>query len=272
MKICIFYPDNNEEHERCLRAIGKALHNVDYINLRDGYRDCNISITFGIPKKATKRGELVQNIFSQHQGRHLIIEKGYIKRDEYYSIGWGGLNGRADFMNKDRLPDRWTRLNIKLQGLSQGESVLVCGQVPWDASVQHINYSKWCAETLAKIKRMTNRDIIFRPHPLQKEAIKTSGVTMSTENTLTEDLRRSFCTVAFNSNSGVESILGGVPTFAFDEGSMVFKLANTDLESIDSPYFPTDEERNPWAYNLAYSQWTTNEMSDGLPQKHLGLI
>jgi len=274
MKIGIFHNATKSipEHTDTVKAFGSVLNNVDYLNLEDGYSHCDIAITFGVPKTATKRGKLVETIFEEHQGRNLVIEKGYVKRNKYYSIGWDGLNGRADFMNSNSPSDRWEKLGVYLQPKSQGKSILVCGQIPWDAAVQHVDYLEWCDSIVERLQRTTERKIIFRPHPLQKKAVYIEGVVRSTGNNIKQDLNRSFCSVAFNSNSGVESIIKGVPTFAFDEGSMVFDVANTDLKKINSPSFPEEEERKQWAHNLAYAQWTIDEMYQGLPQRHLGLI
>jgi len=72
--------------------------------------------------------------------------------------------------------------------------------------------------------------------------------------------------VTFNSNSGVEALLQGVPVLAFDEGSMVWSLCNRSLSDIESPSLP---DRAQWLNDLSYAQWTLAEMKEGLAWKHL---
>jgi hypothetical protein len=74
--------------------------------------------------------------------------------------------------------------------------------------------------------------------------------------------------VTFNSNSGVEAALAGVPVFAFDEGSMVWEIANKTFDAIDNPQRP---DRTQWLADLSYAQWTPREMREGKAWRHLNL-
>jgi hypothetical protein len=60
--------------------------------------------------------------------------------------------------------------------------------------------------------------------------------------------------------------LDGVPIFIGDDGSMVKSIANTDLSLLDKPIL---NDRGQWLNDIAYSQWTPAEMSDGYAWKHL---
>jgi len=66
----------------------------------------DVLVTFGVHKSKTHRGQHTGAAINRHRGRHLVIEKGFVKRNIYYMIGWGGLNGRANFMNDDSPADR----------------------------------------------------------------------------------------------------------------------------------------------------------------------
>jgi hypothetical protein len=72
--------------------------------------------------------------------------------------------------------------------------------------------------------------------------------------------------VTFNSNSGVEALIDGVPAFCADVGSMIYKIGNRSLISIDVPNRP---EREQWLADLAYCQWTLPEMESGEAWAHL---
>ena len=91
---------------------------------------------------------------------------------------------------------------------------------------------------------------------------------MSVEDRLSDVLPSCYATVSFNSNGGVESVLAGIPTVCQDKGSMAWDVAEKNLGNIEQISLP---DRTQWAYNLAYTQWTTKEMEQGLPQIHLGL-
>jgi hypothetical protein len=83
---------------------------------------------------------------------------------------------------------------------------------------------------------------------------------------LEEDLKNAHCVVTWNSNSAVEAAIYGKPVFAFDEGSMVWEIANKSLLDLDTPKYP---DRKQWANNLAYCQWTLEEIRNGDAWRHL---
>ena len=267
-----FYtPKQLDEHRLTLKAMyrGVSSREKGFIKYDSEYEWCDVSVNWGIYKKHLPYTETRQVIHDWQEingNKAIVIESGYIKRDRYYSVGYGGLNGRADFNNKDCPPDRWKELGVDLKDYrSQGEHILLCGQVPWDASVQHVDYTQWCADTVEAIKNRTDRPIVFRPHPKAPIGAKLSGVKMSEASSIKEDFKNCWGVVAFNSNSLVEAAIEGLPVFACDEGAMSLDISNSIID-LETPKFYNREQ---WAYNLAYAQWTREEMARGLPWNHL---
>ncbi len=191
----------------------------------------------------------------------IVLETGYINRgngeDNHYAAGFNGLNGRADFKNKNMPPDRWGKLGISVKPWrTDGKHILLCGQVPWDASVDHIVFEDWLGLTRRLIAEATERPVRFRPHP------QISKPDLS----LDEDLEDCWAVVTFNSNTAVDAAIRGIPVFVSDLGSMALTVANTDLGVIELPHTP---ERQQWLNDLAYTQWTPSEMKEGLAWAHL---
>jgi len=271
----LFIPQFPEDHVQALNSISKGLSERGIKHFRTGlrYQPCDIAVVFGTGKKAVPaswpRGEIIKCHRSLNKNV-LIIEKGFVQRDKYFHMGWNGLNGRANFLNNGMRPDRWVSLKTKLvswQAPRRGGVVVVCGQVPWDASVQHSDHLDWCSETIAILRATTSRRIIFRPHPVIEGKVDygVSGVDIS-KATMEEDLSRAHAVVTFNSNAAVDAAIRGIPIFTADKGSMALSISNTDLSSIEYPQtFP----RQKWANDLAYTQWTLREMAQGLPIGHL---
>lgn len=235
------------------------------------YEPSEIAVIFGVHKSKIKKSWPRGKVFRQQREKNLdviVLETGYINRGDgenhHYAVGFNGLNGRADFRNKNMGPERFEALKVDLRPYSHGENIIVCGQVPWDASVDHTDHKAWILETVHRLKLATTRQVIFRPHPLANLP-KISGCGYSIAP-LSEDLKNAHCVVTFNSNSGVEALLHGKPVFAFDEGSMVWELANRDLDAVNAPNYPN---RQQWARNLAFAQWTPEEMREGRAWSHL---
>jgi hypothetical protein len=282
----VFIPDEPEIHVEILRAFVSGLdrHGLQHEvhSLGDGYRECDVVVTFGVPKKRTPRGLAIEKLISDHSqhlqarpsistrlGKHLVIERGFIHRDRYFMVGWDGLNGRANYLNQHSRPDRWHQLNVELQPWRRsGETIVLCGQVPWDASVQDSDHVGWCRSTAVELASLTQRPIVFRPHPLQPNAIDMSDrpVRFSNAASLQEDLQNAWAVVTYSSNAGVEATLAGIPAFAADRGAMGYEILNRDLTTIEQPAMP---DRAAWLSNLAYTQWTADELADGLAIEHL---
>ena len=256
------YRSGNPVHDYVLGAMCEQIG----ADLYDRYEASDVAVVFGVYKAAVQlsylRGEVIarQKILGK---KTIVIDSGYVRRgdakDSYYSVGLNGLNGRADHRNKNCPSDRWDALGVELQPWRDGQYVLVCGQVPWDANVQHINYLEWVYNAIAEIKANTERDIMFRPHP--KAPLEIRGVLPSTGKAIADDLAGAYLTVALNSNSLVDSVIAGVPVFGADSGNMVKDMYDSQFLSVavKNPYKP---DRTRWAYNLAYTQWRPDEMGE----------
>lgn len=195
--------------------------------------------------------------------RCLVMERGYFgDRFEFTSLGFDGLNGRADFRNADVPGDRWARHGFDIPPWKEGgEYVLLMGQVEGDASLAHVDIQQWYRETAEKIRATTDLPIYFRRHPLGQYP---RGLGLPALNAdLRDELAGAACVVTFNSNSGVDAALAGVPVIACDAGSMAWPVAGHEPGQIERP------DRTEWLHRLAYCQWTRDEFESGEAWDHL---
>lgn len=276
MKVNVYLSGNNPEHDTVLTAFAEGLlmNNIidpDNIKLLDDYEPSDIAVVFGKEKYYVADSKRRGNIISQQKelGRKtIIIEKGYINRDKYYSIGFNDINGHADFKNDKVDSSRADSLNIELKPWrkNQGKYLLLIGQVPWDASVQDSNHQQWIEDTVDDLQTMFNFPILFRAHPLAQDIIKPPvGVNIS-KGSLADDFEDAYAVVTFNSTTAVESIIEGIPTFTADKGSMAWDIGNIDMAFLDDPFC---SDRSEWLNKLCYSQWNIEEMRVGSPWFHL---
>ena len=101
---------------------------------------------------------------------------------------------------------------------------------------------------------------------MAKQAIPFVPGTELSVQPLQDDFSNAHCVVTYNSNTAVEALLEGIPVFAHDQGSMCWQVANKSLISVDVPNRP---DRNSWLNDLAYAQWTLQEMRNGEAWRHL---
>jgi hypothetical protein len=256
--------DGPADHHKHLRALAAGIPNARLCPLDQGYQESDVAVLFGVGKRNVEashaRGAL---IFEHHLRRKkpvLIIERGFIKREDYYGVAWNGLNGMGDFCAVDCPADRWKALDVEIKPYRSGDYTLLCGQVPWDASVQHTDHMAWLKQVYDVISNTHDRPIIFRPHPLAKEL--DYGIPCSA-NSWEDDLKGANSVITFSSTASAMAILEGVPIFTLDPGSMAFEIGMHGL-TPDLLDFPMKPHRDFWAYNLAYKQWTADEMASGM--------
>jgi hypothetical protein len=276
----VVYLSGDPVHDRVLKAFYEGCPlKKEYRQVTD-YVPSDIAVIFGVYKSKVPKSFPRGNVFRQQRAKNLdviVLETGYINRGDgenhHYAAGFNGLNGRADFKNRGMSDDRYIQLASEFPVQTvlkpyceprETGHILLCGQVPWDASVDHIDYVGWLNQTATRLKEQTRRKIVFRPHPLAKIP-PIEGCEYSTVP-IWEDMVRATAVVTFNSNSGVEALINGVPVFAFDEGSMVWSICNKDLRRID---FPETPPRQRWLNDLCYAQWTLKEMMEGKAWSHL---
>jgi hypothetical protein len=198
--------------------------------------------------------------FSGGNRRVLVMERGYLgDRFSWSSLGWDGLNGRA------RLPqvaDDASRFNKHFAHLFESEArpgrehVLLIGQVPRDAALAGRDLSRWYLDTAKEAAALYGLPTVFRPHP--RAPANSYPVNLySVKGDLAAQIRSAAAVITYNSNTGVESVMAGVPTLSFDEGSMAWAVTGHELGKH------YDGDRLQWAQQMAWKQWMIEEIEDG---------
>lgn len=218
----------------------------------------------------------------------------YPSPSAYYRFSWWSyFQDEGDYNISNCPSDRWDRIqkeqNIEIKDWRKpGDAILVLLQRPGDSSLKNLiarygNYEKFLIATIKEIRKYTDRKIILRPHPnrihSQLKIIKDSGIEnyeisgnhqgsglLHGGPGLYEDLNRAWAVVGFNSNALTESVCEGIPTFSMCPSSMAWPVSNKSLSRLEQPQM---YDRSQWLNNLAYCQWNTKEIAEGLPWQHL---
>ena len=208
----------------------------------------------------------------------LVLENAYLNNiqspeKEWVSLGWNGLNGRADFCNTNSPSDRWKKHfdDDRLLEYSDGEYILVPLQINGDQSLKYIGWGvnyQWIVET---IRKHTDLPIMIKDHPTlpgsQPEVkgvknVKYLDINMPIEKAIS----KAKVVVTINSNAGVDAALAGKPVISLDQGSMVWDISEHDFKKINNPKF---NDRTQWCNDIAYAQWHPSELESGEAWNHL---
>lgn len=218
-----------------------------------------------------------KNIWDQSKPT-IVLEVGGIQRGVTWKVALNGINRDAYFGPRKRNTDeRAKELGLQLKPWNdKGEYVLICGQ--HDKSLQWVDMpsmSQWVMDTIETIQRNSKRPIIFRPHPrCRLEAIERQYQNVYRQEPMQipgtyDDFDMKFsniwATVSWSSNPGIHSVINGVPAFT-GPSSLAFDVALQDIRQIEDPLYC---DRTQWLNDYAHTEYTIEEISSGIPLKHL---
>ncbi len=201
----------------------------------------------------------------------------------YYRVGVNGfLQDDADFSNASSPPDRWERMSEEL-GLTlkpyrqEGRHVLIVGQNPGDASLRGADIFDWMHRTVVEARRLTARPIIVRPHPVTPQAMMRQfearfsgleGIVIDYPPTrpVRSVLQDCWVLLAYSSSASIDALIEGVPCITGSPANMAWPVSDHELERIERP---TLFAREQWLSDLAYAQWSPDEMRLGVAWRHL---
>lgn len=195
----------------------------------------------------------------------LVMERAYLgDRFKWTSLAWNGLNGHGRFPDIDA-PSRFKE-NFQMQPWKKGgDYALILGQVVGDASLKGQDMKPWYERKAAEVKAVHGIPVHFRIHPEMTKRGKTQFIegTVKSSGSLDEALSGAAFTIAYNSNSGVDSVLAGIPSQSFDTGSMAWPVTGHEVSEVLRP------DREEWAEKLAWKQWKPEEIASGEAVKYL---
>ena len=209
----------------------------------------------------------------------IVLEVGGIRRGSTWKVGLNGINRNAYFGDGNNDDSRKRLLGLEVKPWrTEGKYILICGQ--HDKSLQWQDMprmSNWFLDTYDEIRKHTDRPIIFRPHPRCRLEHIERGLRHVTRQEPThvantyDDFDMGFdnvhATISWSSNPGIHSVINGVPSFV-SNNSLAYDVGNDIdfLHDIEQPLMP---DRTQWLNDYAHTEWTTEEIIQGIPIKHL---
>jgi len=158
---------------------------------------------------------------------------------------------------RDYPKDRFEQWNVQPKPYTSGSKILICpSSETMTRWVTGKTVDQWVIDTINKLKQYTDRPIEVRYKPRGKG---TSGPVAALVP-FAEQAQDTHCVVTSISLCAMEAQLLGIPTICHSD-SFAADISSTKLEDIENP-FKTDISQ--WLYNLAYSQFTHDEIESGL--------
>ncbi len=206
----------------------------------------------------------------------LVLEVGCLSRGETWKVMLNHVNNKGYIGSEwDLIPNRSKKLGLNLKAWTMnGYNILICGQhtksEQWSPMPHPVT---WLKSTIDSIKHHSDKPIIFRPHPRDwhwATNFKYKDVRVKIPKQLAgtcddfdfdQDLLNAWAVVNPNSNTGILSVINGIPAFVTAD-SLAVSVGNIDFSFIDKPLRPKREEWLEW---LSHSEWTVDEIAEGTP-------
>lgn len=140
---------------------------------------------------------------------------------------------------------RFEKLNLYINDQRKSGDYIILSE-PSANTVEFLNLKDWTNQTILELKKYTDRKIIIH--------------NKQSDTKLKELLKNAWAFVSPQSMGGFEAALSGVPAhFTHGDLTSINSLRNIESGEIKAQDF----------YNLAYSQWTLDEMKSGEAWDHI---
>jgi len=252
---------------------GARKHGIDFeiVHKYEGViEDADIAVTIAV-KGPTKQ------IMEEYRaaGKHVIyIDKGYYRINSgdpdnplsHWRVAVDAYQPLAYFQDIPRPPDRWDMLSRTIhKRRNEGNDIVFAGSSEKYHRLHELphptEYAKMIINQI-RIQRPTSR-IIYRPKPSWKAATEIEGTTFSGgKRKLIMELAEACALVTHGSNAALDSLMFGVPVLVLGKG-IASPLSMRRMEDLRTPWIPKRRTIQQWGQDVAYCQWTLDEMRSG---------
>jgi hypothetical protein len=252
-----------------LDSLQRAGHTVE----QNSY-DCDAAIIWSV----LWAGRMTANqaVWSHYrsQGRPvIIIDIGALYRGETWKIAVNSITANGYYGHTENLDwDRPKKLGISLAvNLSRNPAILIAAQHARSQQVVGlVSMESWVVEQVERLRTVTDRPIVVRPHP--RSSLNWAGLVRLPSDVVIEkpvpvvntydSYNLAFdCHAIVNHNSGpgIQAALAGTRTLV-DSSSLAYPVS-IELKDIDQPY---TVNRDQWLVEICHTEYTLEEIKQGL--------
>ena len=264
--------------------------------------DADVAVIQGFVHKNSKNTPhlvLRKNIFENQirkNKRCIIVDSSlFLWKDPaqtrgYLRYGYDGIfPNTAEYCDVNPDPQRWIKiskdLNMELKPwrLNQKEGhILICCQRDGGWSMDGRAVQEWLREVITAIRMRTQRSILIRFHPgdknttthrhvlaqwMKSDSTTFKDVFISQTKSLQEDFHTAHSLVGHNSSPTCASVIEGIPTFVTDP--VRAQSSTVSHHSFDEIEDHKSFDRQNFVERLAQMHWTLDEVKSGQCWLHM---
>lgn len=172
-----------------------------------------------------------------------------------------GMLGNPDDRRKAQRWDYkpWRKLSTKSHILIAGSSL------KYHNLYELPHPTKYWTMIVKELKLLTNRRILYRPKKSWQDATPIAGTEFSKADSIIDDLRGAHCMITHGSNACFEALQEGIPAIVLGNG-VTRPISSSVINEyhIETPIEAQDAGKDMVLNNLAYFQWSVEELSTGI--------
>lgn len=143
----------------------------------------------------------------------------------------------------------------------QGKHIVLAGLSAKGALSLGFQPLEWELKTIAAIRTVTDRPILYRPKPSWKQAQPIDGVGYSPRTaSIASALTDAWALVTHQSNAAIDALAAGIPHYS--EAGVASVLSLSSLADIAEASPPTGDRQQLLA-DIGYCHWTRPEIANG---------
>jgi hypothetical protein len=185
--------------------------------------------------------------------------------DHHFRVSLYTPMNDGNFLSDNSPSDRWEMLvkkfNVKYEPwkISKKDEPILFGLQPKDNwSMNELDPIDWFNDVYKKLRPLTKRKFIVRPHPNHVASI------VDRRKELPEDIELQYTQKHFAGDEKKHYRFHFQDAFVTSDLALCWSVANKDLTKIASPEYP---DRGQWVNDLGYKLWSIKEIKDGTVYK-----
>jgi len=210
--------------------------------------------------------------------------------DHHFRVSLYTPMNDGNFLSDNSPGDRWEMMRKKFKvkyepwrKSNQEDPIIFVLQPKDNWSMNELDPIEWFNGVYEKLRPITDRKFIVRPHPNNVASIDDRRKEFPddielqfTQKHFAGDEKKHYrfnfqdtitnchAVVTHNSTASVDSCVRGIPTFCTSDLALCWPVANKDLNRIETPEYP---DRTQWLHDLGYKMWSIKEIRDGTVYK-----
>lgn len=195
-------------------------------------------------------------VFKRYPG-YAYFDLGYWRRESFYRFS---LNGWSPQMVRGHSSERFDRLGLTIKPWQTGDEIIVAGSTAKACMEHGLAFQEWERRMVERLQGLGKR-VVYRPKPNDRQATPIPGAEFD-QRPISEALANCHAWVTHHSNSAIDALLAGVPVHCETGAASHFSNSLDDLGAHR-------EGREQFLYDVAWLQWTLEEMRSGEAWKHI---